>query len=75
MANIQTSGVDTKLAPVSLGLSRDKFVNHGKDHSCVTAEAILVQQWVPQLDPLTTITMVVDVTTETKERSLIVYCS
>jgi hypothetical protein len=52
MAEVQTSEMDAYSATVNLGLSRVNFDNHGNQKIFfVVDEAILVQQWVPYLDP------------------------
>jgi hypothetical protein len=45
MAKVQNSEVDAKPAPVSIGLSRVKFGNHGN-------QAVAALQWVSQSDPV-----------------------
>jgi hypothetical protein len=71
MADFQTSEVDAKPAPVNLGLSRVKFSNNGN-------QTIVVWQWKQYLcnssnctHCLTIVTIVGDVTMETKVRSLL----
>jgi hypothetical protein len=64
MADFQTSEIDAKFAPVSVGAWRVKFDIHG-NHTILVWQLITLQQYC-----LTTATMVVNVIMENKVRSL-----